>query len=462
MTVRLAAAWLFLVLMDGRAAAAPDTAERWLALGEQQFADGHIEDALRSYRQVERFPHSATLAYAVYRQGWCHLNADRPEDAISAFERAIALSAAGVGGPTQGPLLRREARKDLVTAYAASRRPPEKAAEYFQRIGGTDSGALLERLANRYRENGQAQASAQSFRELIARDVHSPRLCEWQLGVLRAVLAGGTLTDQIAELQRLGAVATRIESTPGVSADVVAACRKQHHDTAKELAVVWHKRAQRDKDLDLYAATDPVYREFLSRYQREPDGYDMAFRHAEVLWVLESWDEAAEAYTDVVERDTKGKYAKDAAYAAVLARKNALAAEEAAAPPQRDRRDVTPRPLSPATVQLLDAMDRYVRVVPDDDRAPAVMYRRGRTLYEHNQFGEAAPVFLQVTERYPGHELAIYAANLYLDSLNALGRPRELCDRAQRFRDKLGTRDAEFGRQMKRLVDDCARRGVRR
>ena len=37
-----------------------------------------------------------------------------------------------------------------------------------------------------------------------------------------------------------------------------------------------------------------------------------------------SWKEAAETYTQVVELDPKGKYVKDAAYAAVLAWKNAL------------------------------------------------------------------------------------------------------------------------------------------
>ena len=38
----------------------------------------------------------------------------------------------------------------------------------------------------------------------------------------------------------------------------------------------------------------------------------------------EGWKDAAEQYTEVVEMNPKGKYVKDAAYAAVLAWKNAL------------------------------------------------------------------------------------------------------------------------------------------
>ena len=50
----------------------------------------------------------------------------------------------------------------------------------------------------------------------------------------------------------------------------------------------------------------------------------MGFYYGELLWTLANWKDAAEQYTKVVEMKPDGKYVKEAAYAAVLAWKNAL------------------------------------------------------------------------------------------------------------------------------------------
>ena len=70
---------------------------------------------------------------------------------------------------------------------------------------------------------------------------------------------------------------------------------------------------------------------------------------------------------------------------------------------------------------MLNAYQRYVCFVPDSEDLPTIKYRRARIYYETNHFEEASVMFKDIAFNYPNSELAVFAANLYLDSLNVLG-----------------------------------------
>ncbi|HXU83260.1 MAG TPA: tetratricopeptide repeat protein [Polyangia bacterium] len=431
--------------------------EAHVALAEWHFKRGEFDAALEHYRAVEAVPGAPTRPYAIYKQGWCYVNKGDAARAAEIFERVVAMERDdGIPERQRKPLVE-AARKDLVTTYASTG-APEKAAEYFQTLGG-DTAALLERLSDVYAEKGQWERSTAVLRELIAAQVESPRLCTWQGGIVRAALAGGSRNDQLAEIQRLGAVLARLEGGKGAPREIVEDCRKRLRETSKELALLWHKKAQASKDPALYQLSDPLYRQYLTRFGGEQDGYDMTFFHAEVLWQLERWADASDEYRRVVQMNPAGKHTKEAAYASMLAAKNALEAEgtkleQAAAgkPP------FTPRPLTTGDRRLLDAFDLYVSSVPSSPELAAIEYRRARLLYDRDHLAEAAPLFWRVVERHPDSELAVYAGNLYLDALNALGRKEEVCAAARRLvAGPVAARDPQFQRELRRLVGDCAR-----
>src|ERR1043165_6059650 len=100
----------------------------------------------------------------------------------------------------------------------------------------------------------------------------------------------------------------------------------------------------------------------------------MNFYYGELLWTLERWKDAAEQYTKVVEMNPKGKYAKDAAYAAVLGWKNALQVDdnEQKETVERDRGKFTEKEskkkLEPLTIpeyqqKMIAAFDTYIKYV---------------------------------------------------------------------------------------------------
>src|SRR5207249_1105895 len=118
-----------------------------------------------------------------------------------------------------------------------------------------------------------------------------------------------------------------------------------------------------------------------------------------------------------------------------------------------------PVALTSAEQKLLAAFDTYLRVVPDAPEAANILYRKARLFYDKGQYDRAAPLFAELIEKYPDHELAIYAVNLYLDSLNAQHKAGEVCDAVARF-GKAGpaTRDPELAAQLEGLRRDCEKR----
>ena len=96
--------------------------------------------------------------------------------------------------------------------------------------------------------------------------------------------------------------------------------------------------------------------------------------------------------------------------------------------------------------------------MPSSPELAAIKYRRARLLYDRDHLEEAAPLFWQLVEQHPDSELAVYAGNLHLDSLNALKRRGEVCAAARTLAEgPLAARDAQAQREWSRIVADCQR-----
>jgi cellulose synthase operon protein C len=460
------ALYLQIVGPDGGAPPGIDTratvASAHVALAEHDFQNGDFDSAVEHYRAAAANPRAKVRPYALYKQGWCYLNTGDAVQAMQAFERVIGLRSDPTIAERQRSDLVNEGSKGLVQAYALGG-ATEDAAAYFQKAVGDRAPELLERLAVLYREQGKWAQSLATFRELIASHVDSPRICMWQEGVVLASLGIPRRPrlpekDQLAEVERLEAVLSRMEKMKAVSPADLQTCRARVHDIMKELALVWHKGAQKTKDADAYRLTDPLYRQYLARFPDDKSAVDMTFHHAELLWSMGRWADAAEEYHRVIELDPRGKLVKEAADAMLLATRNAVESE---GKPSRVNPGASARTLQPFTdkeKKLLDAFQFYVEAVPSAPELVQVKYRQARMYYEHNHFERAVELFAALAGQYPDSELAIYSANLQLDSLDALGRTADRCVAARKLvAGPLAAREREAARSWKRIVADCAR-----
>ncbi|MCG5051688.1 MAG: tetratricopeptide repeat protein [Myxococcales bacterium] len=430
--------------------------DAYLSFAEFYFQAGEMDAARKFYERVEQFPDSSVYGYAVYKKGWCYVNLGDFKKALEIFVGVIRLTEQGKGGNKgQREALQREARKDVVKAYARVG-GPDKAWEFFQRVGADFAPKMMEGLGELYWEQGMFGDSTKVYRRIISLNLSSERICEWQNKILRNTLSEGKKSDQVQELQRLGEAYELVSKKKNVKKGVMEECKNAFHDTTKELALVWHKEAQKTKNTDTYELVRFVYNEYLKYFENEPTAGDMMFYYGEVLWMTERWKEAAEQYTKFVERNPKHKDAKDAAYAAVLAWQNALNITDTRPQQKEGDRKFEKIELPAAQKKMIEAYDTYIKYVPDSPDLVKIKYRKARVYYEYNHFEEAARYFGEVVDSHAEDELAVYSANLLLDSLNILGRTEELVKWVDRFvqNPKL-MEDEEFRKQMVSLKTDA-------
>jgi tetratricopeptide (TPR) repeat protein len=435
--------------------------DAYLSFAQFYFDKGEMDAALKFYEKVEQFPKSPVYGYAIYKKGWCYINLGNYKTALQTFVEVIRLAEAGKAGGNKlaNDALKREARKDVVKAYARTGADPDKAWEFFQRVGGDMAPRMLEALAEIYWEQGMFKESTKVYHKMMALNPQSPRLCEWQNKVVRNTLSAGTKKDQVQEINRLGTAFDRVKGMKDAKKDLVEECRNAFHDTSKELALIWHKEAQKTKNPDTYKLVRFIYKDYLDRFSKEKGAVDMAFYYAEVLWTAEDWKDAAEQYTRVVELDPKGKWVKEAAYAAVLAWKNALNIDDQGQGPDKggsdSGKDNKPQPIPEYQKKMIAAFDTYIKYVPDSPELVKIKYRKARIYYDYNHFDDAVTLFQDVLEKHPNDELALYSANLLLDSLNIQGKPKEVIRWAERFMEMPQLmKDQEFAKQMVALKID--------
>lgn len=419
-------------------------ADAYLSFGEYFFENKDIENALKFYDKVLQYPQSRVFGYAKYKEGWCYFNLGDFKQALTTFVSVIDMAQRGQGAGSRSSriALEREAKKDSVRSYAQIG-SPDKAWPFFQRIGGDYAFTMLEQLAELYNAQGKFHDSIKVYRQLMSLQPGSPKLCLWQAEVVKNTLsATGSRAagETVKELQRLAAVYERVRSTP-LKADVLAECRDATANTIRELATVWHKEAQKTNNTDTYALAQYLYKEYLTRFQKEKDVYIMTFYYAELLFKLGSlgenqkYCEAAPIYTRVVEQNPspQAKYLKESAYAAVISWKNCLAIEDTREDAQKsqvekrqegkqERKDkFAPKPIPDRWKKMLLAFDTYIRYVPDSAELAKIKYRKARVYYEYDHIDEAIPLFRDVVDdvikrhREDPEGLSVFSANLLLD-----------------------------------------------
>ncbi len=438
----------------------------FLAFGDYFFDNKQLEDALKFYDRVMQFPESPIYGYAKYKEGWVYYNLGDFKQALATFVSVIELSekgGAGAGNKASKIALAKEAKKDSVRAYARIG-TPDKAYEFFKRIGGNYALTMMEQLGELYNAQGQFTDSIKVYRNLMAIDITSPKLCSWEWEVMKNTLSmtGSRATpDSVKELQRLGAVYEKVKDNKGLKKEQLDECRENTQNVLGELATVWHKEAQKTNNNDTYSLAQYLYKEYLTRFPKAKDAYQMTFYYGELLFKLgsngdnNSYCNAGPVYTKVVEMNPQptAKYLKEAAYAAVISWKNCLAVDDSSTDTQaqmlekrkelknakggvkkpkegegdeEEKALLTEKPITENQKKMIAAFDTYIKYVPDSPELPNIKYRKARIYYEFNHFKEAIPLFRDIAEHHQNSDLAYYSTNLLYDCLSITQKFDEL------------------------------------
>jgi tetratricopeptide (TPR) repeat protein len=429
----------------------PDTL---LNIGEIFFEDGQVAQAKRAYEKVTTsYRDSTVYGYALYKLGWCHYNLGQFRDALNTFLQVIEHGRKMQGGRNRLTLIR-EAQRDLVRTYVnLEDASPNKAIPFFQRVAPDDYLDLSETLAEAYADTGQFEKSNQLYRNLIQTQRNSYRVVSFQTAIATNTSNIGQQVEAIKELKRLVQLWRTVKGATDAEPERVANDEKRIEELLRRTAVDKHLLYVKTKNPEHAALAYDLYTDYVATFPAGPNAYEMTFYFAELNYDLKKWKDAAVSYEKALELEPKGKHTKDAAHGAVLAYKELLNLAQPNQPSSRASDDAMvsegeevkvpePKPISDDHQRYIAACDLYSKYVENSEFLVDIEYDAARIYYDFNHFDKAIPRFKNIAEKHTNHRLAIFAANLLLDTYNLTKDYQALDVQVDTFL-KLYTRDRD-------------------
>lgn len=445
----------------------------YLSFADYYFGQNKIGDALQLYEKVITFKDSPVYAYALYKMAWCHLNPvgtaePRYDLSLDFFVKTITATLEGrAGSEANAKQLRRDARRDLVRAFVMAGKP-SKAWEFFQKVGDGPkedenmSRKMMELLAVQYFGQGMYTESTYVYHKLQDLYPEDAQTCEWQGRVVINALATDNKEVQWTETARLGEYWEKFKNGNQKEA-IKRKCRDETLDTMKQMATVWHDEAEKTKIEATYALAEKAYEGFLKTFPKDKDSYEIQMYYAELLWAraghligdkktkpdgLAKFRRAHDEFVKVLEINPEGKFTQDAAFAQMLAMKNALEYDETGGQAKacktnaeglcvyqdkekkkKVKKDENTKgdssvdfPESPYTEdesKMIEAYDTYQKYVkdPKDPELPKIIYHRAKIMMIHNKFADARPLLEEMVVKFDGSIYAAWCSEMLIDVL---------------------------------------------
>ena len=446
----------------------------YLAFGELFFSEALSDPtkwdaAKQAYQKVisKPPPENKIYGYAWYKLAYVFWNMGDLPRALDAFKKTIDFGVQFVQLPNAAKLAE-SGRRDVVPVYALAGRP-EESYNFFKNLSGDASGSndktfkMMDDLGQNYLDTGHYPEAIALYKDLMTRDNGSDKVCEYQSRITEATMAMKS-GDKTAIVAELNSQFKKYNSFKGEnhSAESKQKCANRTASLSTETAMAWHLEAvgsqgQRGtgdpKTMDLASLiykkvsdtwSAPEFSKFeFPRLVKEdwPTIYKVKYNMADLLYYREKWDQCGPAFDEVVKENPQGADAAEAAYAAVLCYQNIYLAQHqkgsdkkgsGALPGVKDikresddkyrAKDMT----GPQTA-MIGSFNRYVCYIhPDEKDADGqkqlieVKYARCRLYFEAQHWEEAGACFREIAFEHADSDSAVYAAQLYLESINVL------------------------------------------
>jgi tetratricopeptide (TPR) repeat protein len=453
----------------------------YLAFGELFFNEAQGDPskwdlAAGAYREVIKYPppNNKVYGYAHYKLAYVHWNKGEFPNALDEFKKTIDYGTQFASLPNSAQLAK-SARRDLVPVYALSGRP-DAAYNFFHNLSG-DKGSetaltfkMMDELGMNYLDTGHYPEAIALYHDLMNRD-RGDNVCRYQASVSQATLAmkSGNKDQIKVELDRQVEVYNTFKKG-GHAEEPTLKCANMTAELISETGMAWHLEAvgsggvrgtgdQKTMSLAAY-----LYKKVVDNFTAEqfakfefprilkddwPTIFKIKYAMADLLYFQQRWAECGPAFDAVVAEAPTSPEAPEAAYAAVLCYQNIYQQTHTGGADRKGSGNMPgttqkketkadelakykPKEFTPSQSGMVTAFNRYVCYIkPKEgdkqalDQYVEVKYARARTYFEAQHWEEAALGFRDVAVSYPDKDVGIYAAQLYLESLNVIGSHTE-------------------------------------
>ena len=462
----------------------------YLAFGELFFNEAQGDPskwplAAQAYAEVIKFPpeKSKVYGYAWYKLAYVFWNQGDFDKALNAFKKTIDF---GVNYSQQpgAAKLADSARKDVIPVYAL-KGDPGAAYNFFHNIAGDAGGSndktfkMMDDLGVNYLDTGHYPEAITLYKDLMVRDRGSDKSCLYQAHITEATLAMKSGNKDAIRSELDAQVKAFNDFKAGQHKDDSKfECANKTAELVAETGMAWHLEAvgsqgQRGtgdqktmslaaylykKTVDTWGADEFAKFQFPRIVKDDwPNIYKIKYAMADLLYFQQRWSECGPAFDSVVAENPNAPEAAEAAYASVLCYQNIY---EAAHPKDSARKGagqlpgakkddkkkkaddeeaaLKPKDFTDTQKGMLSAFNRYICYIhpaatdaAGQDQRTEVEYARARTYFEAQHWEESGMAFRDIAMNHADKDVGIYAAQLYLESVNVLGshgaNPRPTC-----------------------------------
>lgn len=453
----------------------------YLAFGELFFNEAQGDPskwdlAAQAYAEVIKFPpeKSKVYGYAWYKLAYVYWNKGEFDKALNAFKKTIDF---GVNFSQQpgAAKLADSARRDVIPVYAL-KGDPGAAYNFFHNIAGDTSGTndktfkMMDDLGNNYLDTGHYPEAIQLYKDLMIRDRGSDKGCVYQAHITEATLAMKSGNKEAIRGELDNQVKAFNDFKGGQHKDDAKfECANKTAELVAETGMAWHLEAvgsqgQRGtgdqktmslaaylykKTVDTWGADEFAKFQFPRVVKEDwPNIYKIKYAMADLLYFQQRWSECGPAFDSVVAENPNAPEAAEAAYASVLCYQNIYESAHPKGsdkkgagqlPGQKEKKDakqkqadedakLAPKDFTDVQKGMISAFNRYICYIHPAatdtagvDQLVEVKYARARTYFEAQHWEEAGAAFRDIAMTNSDKDVGIYAAQLYLESINVLG-----------------------------------------
>jgi len=459
----------------------------YLAFGELFFNQAQGDPskwdfAAQAYQKVIGYPppDNKVYGYAWYKLAYVFWNEGDFARALNAFKKTIDYGTTYAQLPNASKLAD-SARRDIIPVYAL-KGDPTAAFNFFHNISGDENGQtgktfkMMDDLGQNYLDTGHYPEAIALYKDLMVRDRSGDKSCVYQAHITEATMAMKSGNKELikAELDNQSKVYIEYKAA-NHSPDSKQECANKTAALLVETAMAWHLEAvgppgQRGtgdprtmglaayfykKVADTWNAQEFAQFQFPRIVKEDwPTIYKIKYDMADLLYFQQRWNDCGPAFDAVVAENPQAPEAAEAAYASVLCYQNIyeqthangadkkgggnLPGQESKKESKADDDRLAAKQFTDTQKGMISAFNRYICYIhpatsdtQGQDQLVEVRFARARTYFEAQHWEESAVAFRDIAMENSDKDVGIYAAQLYLESVNVLGAhsnpPRPSC-----------------------------------
>lgn len=427
-------------------------ADAFYEMAEYFFNNNNVFKAMPAYKAIiDSYPNNPFFGFALYKYAWCLYNVGEYEESIKVFQQVVEYS-----NKSNKVELKEEALKDMVTPYAEAG-SVDDAEKYFKSVVQEKKYfvMVLIKLAGIYFEQDKNEEAIKIYRKLISEVPNAPECPMWQKQIVEAYkklnMKDNVRLEILVLVEKYGNKDSSWAKANIKDEATVESALQTAEANLRILLVEYHNEARKTKAENTWKIVEELYPKYLKYYPKSEAAYDIRFNYAEFLWENKRYEMAGNEYQVVADLNPKGHHFEDASYGAVSAF-GMLLKEKQEAQNRKIKDDIAskkkagdtgieesrvviagqgkmagkkalppeyqPKDIPPLEMKFIKACETYIKNIPRSKYLVDIIYKQAITYYSFNHYQESVPVFEMIVQKYPRDELAVFSADLIMDSLN--------------------------------------------